>query len=320
MIIFSDTKLTDSAQRLIEEGTAAHELVFSRQLSTSVLAQGESDPALQTAEIAFGQPDPQAILSAPNLRWVQLTSAGFTRYDTAEFRAAAEAKGLVVTNSSTVYAEACAEHVFAFMLAQARTLPTALQSHETSGPGWLQLRASARILRNQRVVILGYGAIAARLAAMLAPFDMEVCALRRQTRGDESVRIIHHDALPAKLAVADHVVNILPESGETRGFMTAERFAQMKPGAVFYNIGRGSTVDQEALAAILRSGHLTAAWLDVTSPEPLTLDHPLRSIANCYITPHTAGGQSDEFQALVQHFLQNLRLWEAGQDLADRIM
>src|SRR5262245_63449122 len=80
----------------------------------------------------------------------------------------------------------------------------------------------------------------------------------------------------------------------------------MKPGAVFYNIGRGTTVDQTALAAALRSGHLAAAWLDVTDPEPLPDDHPLRGLENCHITPHVGGGHHAEAHALVRHFLANL--------------
>jgi phosphoglycerate dehydrogenase-like enzyme len=94
----------------------------------------------------------------------------------------------------------------------------------------------------------------------------------------------------------------------------------MKLGAALYNIGRGTTVDQVALEAALRSGVLGAAWLDVTEPEPLGADHPLRRVGNCHITPHIAGGQGDETLALVEHFAANLRRLEAGKGLADRVM
>jgi phosphoglycerate dehydrogenase-like enzyme len=102
--------------------------------------------------------------------------------------------------------------------------------------------------------------------------------------------------------------------------MDAERFAQMKPGAVFHNIGRGTTVDQDALLAALRSGHLGAAWLDVTEPEPLSADHPLRGEPGCFITPHIAGGHADESGTLVRHFLANFQRYLAGSPLLDRIM
>ena len=94
----------------------------------------------------------------------------------------------------------------------------------------------------------------------------------------------------------------------------------MKRGAVFYNIGRGTTVDQDALGEALRSGQLRAAYLDVTDPEPLPPEHPLWTTPNCVITPHTAGGHADEWVRLVKHFLVNLRRHEAGQPLLDRVI
>jgi phosphoglycerate dehydrogenase-like enzyme len=126
--------------------------------------------------------------------------------------------------------------------------------------------------------------------------------------------------LPAALAAADHVVNILPDNAESRCFFTAERFSACKPGAIFYNIGRGTTVDQPALLAALQSGRLAAAWLDVTDPEPLPPDHPLVSSPNCHLTPHTAGGHRNEAESLTHHFLANFRRFLADAPLRDRIM
>jgi phosphoglycerate dehydrogenase-like enzyme len=94
----------------------------------------------------------------------------------------------------------------------------------------------------------------------------------------------------------------------------------MKRGAILYNIGRGTTVDQEALLESLLCGHLGAAWLDVTDPEPLPDDHPLWTAPNCYITPHTAGGHQKESETLVRHFLQNFERFLGGFPLRDRIM
>ncbi len=119
------------------------------------------------------------------------------------------------------------------------------------------------------------------------------------------------------LEEADHVVNLLPENDSTRGFMNAERFAQMAHGAFYYNIGRGATTDQEALLKVLNSGHLGGAYLDVTSPEPLPYKHPLWSAPNCFITPHSAGGHAGEDLRLVMHFLKNLQRFENGEELDD---
>ena len=125
---------------------------------------------------------------------------------------------------------------------------------------------------------------------------------------------------PARLAEADHVVNILPDSAETRHFFDAARFSAIKPGAIFYNIGRGTTVNQDALLDALRSGRIGAAWLDVTEPEPLPDDHPLWAEPNCFITPHVAGGHTDETKTLVRHFLKNFERFVRGEPLLDRVM
>jgi phosphoglycerate dehydrogenase-like enzyme len=122
------------------------------------------------------------------------------------------------------------------------------------------------------------------------------------------------------LPLADHVVNILPGGTGTRAFMTAGRFALMKPTAIFYNIGRGGTIDQDALLAALNSRAIMAAYLDVTSPEPLPPDHPLWRARGCYITPHTAGGHHDEHIRLVRHFLDNLGRFSSGEELVDRVI
>jgi phosphoglycerate dehydrogenase-like enzyme len=319
--IFCDAPLSDRALQLLQQGTVSNELVFPRHAAESVLARSDPDPALGTADIAFGQPDLAGVMESGRLRWIQLTSAGFTRYDTADFRSFAKSRGLLVTNSSAVYAEACAEHVFAFMLAQARKLPHGLASRCANGSSrWTQLREGSIILRHQRAMILGFGAIASRLLELLTPFEMKVVAMRRSPRGDEGIPTITAENLREALVVADHVINILPDNAASVHFISAERLGWMKPGAVFYNIGRGTTVDQQALAESLQSGHLGAAWLDVTDPEPLPDDHPLWNAPNCYITPHTAGGHQNESETLVRHFLENLKRFIADRPLRDRIL
>jgi phosphoglycerate dehydrogenase-like enzyme len=89
---------------------------------------------------------------------------------------------------------------------------------------------------------------------------------------------------------------------------------------VFLNIGRGTTVDQDALVSALTGGVMAAAYLDVTEPEPLPADHPLWAAPNCIITPHSAGGHVDEPARLVAHFLDNLTRFRAGQPLRDRVV
>jgi phosphoglycerate dehydrogenase-like enzyme len=208
------------------------------------------------------------------------------------------------------------------MLAQARNLPRALGSRTANGTDeWRGLRGSSSTLRGQTVLILGFGAIGRRLVELLRPLHMNVIAYRRKARGDEGVPVITQEQLPHTLASeADHIINILPDNAESQRFFDAARFAALKPGAVFYNIGRGATVDQDALLEALRSKRLKAAWLDVTEPEPLPDNHPLRAEPNCFITPHLAGGQADEAKLLIQHFLKNFDAYVRDEPLCDRVM
>lgn len=319
--VFVDFVVTPEVWELLREGTKGHELVFPKTPITSVLAKAERDPQFATADIAFGQPEPQAIAEADRLKWIHISTSGITRYDNPQFRALMAERKIPLSNSASVYNEACAVHALSFMTAQARRLPQALKSHAASGTKeWHQLRGSCNTLRGETVLILGYGAIGKRLAELLHPFAAKVVAYRRKPRGDEGVPVITETQLPAALGEADHVVNIFPDSPETRGFFDTARFAMMKSGAVFYNIGRGTTVVQDALRESLRSGRIGAAWLDVTEPEPLPEEHPLRKEPNCSITPHIAGGHAGEAKTLVRHFVKNFERFVKGEPLLDRVM
>ncbi len=228
-------------------------------------------------------------------------------------------RGAALTKSSAVFAEPAAEHAVAMMLALDRQLLPNYRD-QLGDRSWQMesRRAASQLLLGKTVVLLGFGTIGRRVAEMLAPFRCDIYAVRRQTRSELGVRIVPEADLTGVLARADHVVNVLPDSEATRRWVNARRLACCKRGARFYNVGRGTTVDQDALLEALRSGALGAAYLDVTEPEPLPPAHPLWSAPNCFITPHIAGGRSDQPDALVDHFLGNLAAFAQGQPLTDR--
>jgi phosphoglycerate dehydrogenase-like enzyme len=317
--IWSNARLPENAMAELVAGVGPHRLIVSDYL-TGNLAAGPADAKLAEASIALGQPDPEQIIELPNLTWVHLTSAGYARYDRADIRRALKSRGAVMTNSSSVFADPCAQHVFAFMLADARQISRA--ATEQLKRTWLtqSFRQTSRLLTGRIVLILGMGAIARRLIEFLRAFDIKLIVIRKTVRGDEPFETHSIGDLPRLLPGADHVVDILPAGPGTDGLFTGDLFSKMRAGAVFYNIGRGTTVDQTALAAALQANHLRAAYLDVTDPEPLPPDHPLWTAPNCHITPHTAGGHDEEFLYSVRHFLENLQRFEAGQPLADQVL
>lgn len=320
--LWSNAPLDPAPTDLLRAGASAHHLVVAPPPDTRGSksdAAGAVDP---DAQVVFGQPEPASLLANPNLRWVHLSSAGYTRYDRDDLRAAFQSRGVALTNSSHVFNEPCAQHLAAMILALARQLPQCLDNQRATPPGWplLERRAGSRLLDGRQLVLLyGFGTIARRLAELLAPLGLRLVGVRRRPAGDESIPVVTEAAADELLPQADHVVNILPDNPGTRGYFSRERLARCRPGARFYNIGRGTTVDQTALADLLREHRLDAAFLDVTDPEPLPPDHPLWREPRCHITPHSAGGHADEGERLVHHFLDNLRRFLAGETLRDRV-
>jgi phosphoglycerate dehydrogenase-like enzyme len=321
LTIWTNTQFADDVTRALHERLAPHRLVYAQAVNASNLAAAPLDAALAEADIAFGQPDAKQIQTTPRLRWVHLTSAGYTAYDNDAVRQALQARGARLTNSSDVYDEPCAQHVVAMMLALTRQLPAALQRQSTDHD-WPQaeLRERSRLLNGETAVLVGYGAIARRVSELLAPFEMNLIGVRRTIKGDESIRVVTFNQLDEVLAQADHVLNILPANDSTLNLFDAARFAQCKRGAWFYNIGRGVTVNQADLIAALNSGQFGAAYLDVTEPEPLPPLHPLWKAPNCYITPHTAGGDAREFWHVIEHFLTNLQRFVNDEPLRNQII
>ncbi len=315
----SDFDATHSAElEQLRQGVVNHELLL---YEASLDGQhGEANEALHRADIVFGFPDVRTAVECQKLRWIQLITAGYTSFDHAWIKKALKERQVMLTNSSAVYAEPCAQHVMAMILALARGLPDAL-SDQRGQRSWpmSRLRPQLQLLNEQTVVILGFGAIAKRLAQLLRPFEVNLIMVRREIKGDELLKVVKVSQLEEFLPLADHVVNTLPANDASRNFLNAERLALMKRGAIIYNIGRGTTLDQNALMKELRVGRLSAAYLDVTEPEPLPPDHPLWETPNCFITPHIGGGHRREKERQVKHFLENLRRFERGEELQNRI-
>ena len=319
LTIWCNARLTEHAMSLLKAGVADHPFILAGRVVNNV-EPSQPDPRLPEADIAFGQPDPQQMIESKRLKWIQLSSAGYARYDRQDLKDALAARGAILSNSSSVYAEAVAQHTLAQILAATRQLHAALDNQR--GPhAWAaaKLRGQSQVLDGQTILILGFGAIGRRLVELLKPFTVNLIAVRRNVRGDEPIPTYPMTDIDRLLGQADHVVSILPGGESTNGLLSAAKFALMKRGSVFHNVGRGTTVDQPALIAALNSRHLSAAHLDVMNPEPLPPDDPLWTTPNCFVTPHTAGGSSDEFDRVVQHFLENLKRYVRGEEPQDRV-
>ncbi|MBZ9973930.1 MULTISPECIES: glyoxylate/hydroxypyruvate reductase A [unclassified Mesorhizobium] len=177
---------------------------------------------------------------------------------------------------------------------------------------WLGLAAPQAAER--RVGFLGLGMLAQAAIERLMPFRFPLAAWSRSRKELDGVTCFHGaDQLAGFLARTDILVCLLPLTEETRGILDAELFSLLPAGARLLHVGRGPQLDQTALIQALDNGHLAAAMLDVTDPEPLPDDHPLWRHPKVAITPHIASiTQAD---SAAQSVVDNIRRHRAGEEL-----
>lgn len=247
------------------------------------------------------------------LRWVHVGSAGVDRVLFPEFAAS----DVTLTNSRHVFDDALAEYTIGLMLALSKDLQTTLR-HQTEHR-WVQRESDT--LSGKSALLVGVGPIARRTAQLAKAFGMSVRGIGRTGRtGDPDFGdIAGPDAVPALFAEADYVVMILPGTPETAGMIDAAALGALKPTARLVNVGRGVTLDQDALVGALREGRLAGAALDVMTPEPLPADSQLWDVPNLIISPHMAGDRTGWQQDIVRLFLTNLDRFRSGQPLLNVI-
>lgn len=244
-------------------------------------------------------------LDHEGLRYVQLPSAGVEGW----FSAGVLRPGVTYLSAAGAYAPACAEHALALMLALVRRL-----DEFAHGRHWV--RNDGGTLFGATVCIAGAGGIGKELIRLLQPFGVTIDAVSHSGRPVGGARrVLTADGLLEALAEADFVVNALPDTPATKGAIGAEELAAMKDTAYLINVGRGPTIDTDALVPALHDGTIAGAGLDVTDPEPLPDGHPLWEAPRALITCHTANPGSLNRAARIERAAENVRRLIAGDDL-----
>lgn len=226
-------------------------------------------------------------------------------------------KGIVLTNGSGVNSANIAEHVIAMMLSFARDLPRFVRDQgRRKWRDWDDEAPHFFELGSQRVLCLGTGDIGQEVARRLSGFGCEIVGASRSGREVPGFqRCVSFEHIVDELAQADHIVNCLPLTPDTDKIVSQDMIGQMKQGAYFYNVGRGGTVDQDALIDALQSGKLAGAGLDVTMPEPLNEDSPLWGMTNVLITSHTSGNSPMAQQRMAELTGEQLTRYQNGDQL-----
>lgn len=257
--------------------------------------------------------DAAAMKRAPNLLVISRTGIGFDRVDLD----AATAHQIAVCNAPDAPTVPTAETALALMMSVARSLKpieNTMQDSIDSGTPTNFWNVYVGIeLSGKQLGLVGLGRIGGHVARVAIALGMQVSAYDPYI-SDERFRelgVQRAETLDGLLSAADVVSVHVPLNPETQKFMNAERFAQMKRGAIFVNVSRGALVDEAALADALDSEHLFGAGLDVTDPEPPQAGNRLLNRDNVVITPHIGGasvlGRRRLFVDAIEQILQVLR-------------
>ncbi|MFC8923440.1 phosphoglycerate dehydrogenase [Cellulosimicrobium sp. NPDC057127] len=254
------------------------------------------------------------------LRWVQTLAAGPDAVLAAGF-----APDVTITSGRSLHDGPVAEHTLALLLAVVRHLDelgAAQREHrwDTRHTVAQADPATARryTLDGAHVVVWGFGSIAARLAPLLTALGARVTGVASSRGERHGYPVVTDEDLADVLPTADVLVSLLPATDATRHAFDAARIDQLPDHAVFVNVGRGATVDEDALVAALREGRLGAAALDVTETEPLPAGSPLWDAPRLVLTPHAAGNRPQGASQLVQENLENLRAGRPLRNVVER--
>ncbi len=219
------------------------------------------------------------------LRGVANFAVGYNNIDVQ----AARARGIQVGNTPGVLTNATADTAVGLILAAGRCFRPAIHNVERlEWRNWEPMMFLGQEFEGKTLGIVGMGRIGHAVAKrMHGGWGMEVVYTARTPKSAADRELsAKHVSLEELLSVSDVISLNCPLTDQTRNLIGVKELAAMKPTAILVNTARGEVIDQMALAQALASGKLFAAGLDVTSPEPIAADHPLRELSNCLILPH----------------------------------
>lgn len=301
---------------LRDMGIDPDELIAGHENVEVVLVRNAAEAMQQVRDVdaIIGFCDGELINAANRLVWVQIYWAGAEGCLSQERIGSGE---VILTNMQKMSSPVIAEHAVALMMSLARHLPQfARKMEDAAWDDRNETLDGMTPIAGKKLLVAGLGGIGMEVARLGAALGMRVSGTRNSSRnGPDYIEYVGlSNELLTLAAEADVVVNALPLTDDTKDLFDSTFFAAVKPGAIFVNVGRGQTVVTDDLVKALESGHVAAAGLDVTEPEPLPADNPLWRRDDVIITPHVAGvgGERERHKVLL---LENLRRYIAGDHL-----
>lgn len=303
---------------------AAHEAdrirpVFEERLDDAALVVAadadDSLAKLPDAEVVltFAMTDEQ-VAAADSLRWVQAMNAGVDSYPTD----ALADRGVALTNSSGIHAEQIGQQVLGYMLVFERRIHEGMRQQRAGE--WDRYEPGE--LGDETLGVVGMGAIGTRVGEFGRQMGMRVVGTKRDpsTAPDCADTCFPPEDLDAVLDEAAYLVVACPLTDATEGLIGAEELARLDDDAVLINIARGPIVDQQALIEALEADAIRGAALDVSDPEPMPAESPLRAMREVVMTPHVAGATPYYFERALDLFADNYRAYVGDGDLTNRIV
>ena len=244
-----------------------------------------------------------------SLKWIHWCGASVDRIMSPELTDSE----IILTNARGIFDSVMAEYILGYMLSELKLFRESWRLQQQKN--W-QTRLTGK-LSGSRAVIFGVGSIGRKTARLLRAVGVKVSGVGRSPREADSDfgTIVGPDRALDAIADADWVIGLLPLTEETTRYYGAKFFDAMKPEAHFMNLGRGESVDENALISCLEKGKIAGAMLDVFNNEPLDPDRPIWEAPNIVISPHTSSYYAEYQEDMANQFLGNFARYKESKTL-----
>lgn len=297
--------MDDDKKRILEDKAKNCKIVYSNENEVS-------REEVQNADIIIGSPKIEMIKGSSKLKWLQLNSAGADKY----IGEGILNEDVILTNSTGAYGLAVSEHMLAMLLELLKKLHI---YRDNQNKRLWKSEGRVKSIYNSKVLIVGLGDIGCKFGEMIKSLGGYTIGIKRRQSEKPSYidELYLNDKLDELLPQVDIVALCLPSTKETHKLFDKEIISKMKKGSILLNVGRGTSVDTEALCDAIENNHLSGAGLDVVDPEPLPSSHRIWGLENVVITPHISGwyNLSETYERIFEISLDNLERFLNNDEL-----